>query len=275
MAHDWSGLLFEIEALSARRVASLIDQEEELRRRRASGVAPSTREPGQRFVPTGIAKKAAAAASIHSSEPTIASILQAPASSQQGVIALVGALGSGRDRDEDEEPRASAGGGGGGGSAGATSRATRPTAPRRASAETASRAAIAAGAQPVVIKVTSTVSSRASAAGLMTYLGTREVEKENGEKGKVDISIYDRDGVAISSREDRAAALAEWAADFREAYAVNALATFAMKLADEVDDAALHDALNAAFSSKPFLYSRQADGQVSVFAVTDLPAKRI
>jgi hypothetical protein len=48
-----------------------------------------------------------------------------------------------------------------------------------------------------------------------------------------------------------------------------------MKLADEVDDATLHDALNAAFNSKPFLYSRHAHGQVSVFAVTDLPAKRI
>lgn len=280
MAYDWSGLLFEIQALSARRVASLIDEEEEMRRRRATGVAPSTREPGQRFVPTGIAKKAAVGACIHSSEPTIASILQAPASSQQGVIALVGALGSRRDRDEEEEPRASAGGGGGGGSAATAPRAPTPTAPPqaamgRASAETASRAAIAAGAQPVVVKVTSTVSSRASAAGLMTYLGTRDVEKENGEKAKVDISIYDQDGVAISSREDRAAALAEWAADFREAYAVNALATFSMKLPDEVDDAALHDALNAAFSSKPFLYSRHAGGQVSVFAVTDLPDKRI
>lgn len=280
MAHDWSGLLFEIEALSARRTASLIDEEEELRRRRASALAPSSREPARRFVPTGIAKKAAAGASMSPSEPTIASILQAPASSQQGVIALVGALDAGRDRDEEEEPRPAAGGGGGGGPAAATPRASRPTAPRpaamgRASAETASRAAIAAGAQPVVIKVTSTVSSRASAAGLMTYLGTREVETENGEKAKVDISIYDQDGVAILSREDRAAALAEWTADFREAYAVNALATFSIKLADEVDDAALHDALNAAFSSKPFLYSRHADGQVSIFAVTDLPARRI
>lgn len=280
MAHDWSGLLFEIEALSARRAASLIDEEEELRRRRASGVALSAKEPGQRFVATGIAKKASAGASIPLSEPTIASILQAPASSQQGVIALVGALDAGRDRDEEEAPRASAGGGGGGGSTATAPRASRPTSPRqaamgRASAETASRAAIAAGAQPVVIKVTSTVSSRASAAGLMTYLGTREVERENGEKGKVDISIYDQDGIAISSREDRAAALAEWAAGFREAYSVNALATFSMKLADEVDDAALHDALNAAFSSKPFLYSRHPDGQVAVFAVTDLPAKRI
>jgi hypothetical protein len=281
MAHDWTGLLGEIEALSARRAASLIDEEEELRRRRASGVALSAREPGHRFVPTGIAKKAAAGASTPSSEATIASILQTPKGSQRGIIELVGSLGDGgRNREDEDEPRASAGGGGGNGSVATAPRAARPTAPRqaamgRASAETTSRAAIAAGAQPVVIKVTSTVSSRASAAGLMTYLGTREVEKENGEKGKVDISIYDQDGVAISSREDRTAALAEWTADFREAYAVNALATFSMKLADEVDDAALHDALNGVFSSKPFLYSRHPDGQVSVFAVTDLPAKRI
>ncbi|MCM5688746.1 relaxase/mobilization nuclease domain-containing protein [Sinorhizobium meliloti] len=281
MAHDWSGLLFEIDAFTARRASSLIDEEEELRRRRATGVAPSARERGQRFVPTGIARKAAGGRLVTSSEPTIASILQAPSSSQQGVIALVGSLGAaGRDREDEDEPRASAGGGGGGGSAATAPRAPRSIAPRqaaigRASAETASRAAIAAGAQPVVIKVTSTVSSRASAAGLMTYLGTREVENENGEKAKFDISIYDQDGVAISSREDRAAALAEWAADFREAYAVNALATFSMELADGVGDAALHDALNAAFSSKPFLYSRYADGQVSVFAVTDLPAKKI
>lgn len=281
MAHDWSGLLFEIEALSARRAASLIDEEEELRRRRSSGVTLSDRDRQQRFVPTGMARKAAAVAVVASREPTIASILQVPASSQQGVIALVGSLGSaGRDAEKEDEPRASAGGGGGGGSSATAPRASPPTAPRqaamdRASAETVSRAAIASGAQPVVIKVTSTVSSRASAAGLMTYLGTREVEKENGEKAKVDIAIYDQDGAAISSREDRAATFAEWAADFREAYAVNALATFSIKLADDVDDAALHDALNAAFSSKPFLYSRHADGQVSVFAVTDLPAKKI
>ena len=145
----------------------------------------------------------------------------------------------------------------------------------RASAETASRAAIAAGAQPVVIKVTSTVSSRTSAAGLMTYLGTREVEKENGEKAKVDIPIYDQDGIAITSREERAAVLAEWTADFRDAYAVNALATFAISLSHAVDDDTIHDALNAAFSSKPFLYSRHPDGQISVYAVTDLPAKKI
>ncbi|ANH09148.1 hypothetical protein shn_34075 (plasmid) [Shinella sp. HZN7] len=126
-----------------------------------------------------------------------------------------------------------------------------------------------------MIKVTSTVSSRAFAAGLMTYLGTRDIEKDNGEKGKVDIPIYDQDGLVIASREERAAVLAEWASEFREAYAVNALATFSLTLADPVDDAALHDALNAAFGSKPFLSSRHPDGTVSVYAVTDLPARKI
>jgi hypothetical protein len=284
MAYDWTGLLGEIEAFSAHRASSLVDEDKELRRLRATGVASSAREPGQRFVPTGIARKAAhsgLSGLASSSEPTIASILQAPKGSQRGIIELVGSLGAaGRDREDEDEPRALAGGGGGGASAVTAARAPRSTAPRhaamdRAAAETASRAAIAAGAQPVVIKVTSTVSSRASAASLMTYLGTREVENENGEKAKVDISIYDQDGVATSSREDRATVLAEWTADFREAYAVNAVATFSMRLTDNVDDAVLHDALHAAFSSKPFLYSRHPDGQVSVFAVTDLPAKRI
>ncbi|WP_244497540.1 hypothetical protein, partial [Ensifer sp. Root142] len=92
---------------------------------------------------------------------------------------------------------------------------------------------------------------------------------------KVDIPIYDQDGLAVASREDRAAALAEWGAEFREAYAVNALATFSFTVADTVDDTAFHDALNAAFGSKPFLYSRHSDGKVSVYAVTDLPAKKI
>ncbi|MCA1371567.1 relaxase/mobilization nuclease domain-containing protein [Bradyrhizobium sp. BRP14] len=253
----------------------MIDDEEE--KRRASGIAMAGEAPQERFLPTGIAQKARRDV-VSSSEPTISSILQTPQSSQQGVIALVGALGSARKIDDEEEPLKPTGGGGGGGGPAAGKARTISLwrkAADRSQAENVSRAGIAAGAQPVVIKVTSTVSSRASTAGLMTYLGTREVEKENGEKGKVDIPICDQDGIAITSREQRAAALAEWAADFREAYAVNALATFSVALTDPVDDAALHDALNAAFGSKPFLYSRHPGGQVSVYAVTDLPAKKI
>ncbi|MQX07232.1 relaxase/mobilization nuclease domain-containing protein, partial [Sinorhizobium fredii] len=152
---------------------------------------------------------------------------------------------------------------------------SRRLATERASQETASRAAIAAGAQPVVIKVTSTVSSRASAAGLLTYLGTREVENENSEKGKADIPIFDQNGLAIASREDRAVALAKWVEEFREPYAVNAAATLAITLSGSVEDDELHDALNATFGSKPFLYSRHPDGQVSVYAVTELSAKKL
>ncbi|MGF7009023.1 relaxase/mobilization nuclease domain-containing protein [Shinella sumterensis] len=276
MAHDWSGLLGAIEAYSVRRASSLIDEDEELRRRRSAALRIESQAPEQRFMPTGIASKARRSA-VPASGPTIASILQPPQSSQRGVIALVGALGAQRDRDDDDENLRSTGGGGGGGGASSAARLDLPAriVRERSAVEATSRAAIAAGAQPVVIKVTSTVSSRASAAGLMTYLGTREVEKENGEKGKTDIPIYDQDGLAIASREDRAAALETWSANFREAYAVNALATFSINLADVVDDDVLHDALNTAFGSKPFLYSRHLGGKVSVYAVTDLPAKRI
>lgn len=277
MAYDWSGLLGEIEAFSVGRASSLVEDEEERRRRRASGVAMTGQAPQHPFVPTGIAKNGRRDV-VSPSEPTISSILQAPSSSHQGVILLVGTLSAARNRD-DEEELSERTAGGGGDSGGSAARALPISVPRKAAhrsrAEDVSRAAIAAGAQPVVIKVTSTVSSRASAAGLMNYLGTREVEKENGEKGKVDIAIYDQDGIAITSREQRTAALAEWSEDFREAYAVNALATFSLTFTDPVDDAALHDALNAAFGSQPFLYSRHPDGKVSVYAVTDLPAKKI
>lgn len=280
MAYDWSGLLREIEAHYAERASFLIDEDRDLRRIGAHGATPAGHGPRQRFMPTGFARIAGKErqGAVSSNEPTISSLLQAPRSSQSGIIALVGALGGSRKSDEEDEPRRSAGGGGGSG--GAVSGFAGQTAFRhggqdRSLAEIASRAAIAAGAQPVVIKVTSTVSSRASAAGLMTYLGTRDVETENGEKEKADIPIYDQNGHAIFSREDRAAALAEWGADFRAAYAIDALATFSLTLNHPADDAALQDALNVALGSKPFLYARHFDGKVLVYAVTDLPAKKI
>lgn len=279
MAYDWSGLLGEIEVYSACRAPFLAGEDEEMRRRCSRWTAMPAEAQQQRFVPTGIGRTTGGR-TVSSSQPTIKSILQAPRSSQQAVIALIGTLGAGDNGEDDEEPRRSASRGGGRLPGQAAARAGRPMlmrceAKNRSNAETASRAAIAAGAQPVVIKVTSTVSSRGSAAGLMTYLGTREIENENGEKGKVDIPMYDQDGLAITNRNERAAALAEWGADFRDPYAVNALTTFSVTLSDEIDDAALHDALNAAFGSKPFLYSKHPDGKVSIFAVTDLPAQKI
>jgi hypothetical protein len=277
MAHDWSGLLGKVEAYSARGAPLLVDEDDEPRRRRASGIAMSNQPPTARFMPTGIAIRMLAKAT-PSSEPTISSVLQPPPSSEREVIALIGTLGSNRHRDQDEEWRRSAGGGGGG--TGTALPKARLLADRRAKSDRSStditaRAALAAGAQPVVIKVTSTVSTRASASGLMTYLGTREARQENGGKERVDIPIVDQDGVAITNRKDRAEVLAEWVSDFREGYAVNALATLSITLDGGIDDGELHEALNSTFGSKPFLYSRRPDGNVLVYSVTDLPAKKI
>jgi hypothetical protein len=277
MAYDWSSLLGDIESFTVRRAKSLLDEEDERRRRAGTlRIAMAAQPLQQRSMPSGIVRKSRMPAA-SARETTIDTILQPAQAPPREIIALVGALGPGAKPEMDDELRRS--GGGGGGSTKepgiVPSLAVRPSTAKRASAETASRAAIAAGAQPVVIKVTSTVSRRASAAGLMTYLGTREVEKENGEKGKADIPIFDQDGIAIASREERAAALQGWLSEFREPYALDAAATLSIRLTDAVSDEELHDALNAAFGAKPFLYSRHQDGSVSIYAVTSLPAQKI
>lgn len=274
MAYEWASLLGEVDAYSARRTASLVDDDEKRRRGRASGPAVTSDRAEKRYLPTGIAARAATI-SVPSGEQTIASILQPARSSQQDVIALVGALASRTGPEEDDEFRR---GGGGGGSAARQANppiATWRSLKDKASSEVASRAALAAGAQPVVIKVTSTVSSRTSAAGLLTYLGTREAENENGRKVKLDIPVIDQDGITIASREARAAVLSDWTAEFREPYSVNAVASISIKFAEPVGDDDLHEALNAAFGSKPFLYCRLPNGEIAVYAVTDLPAGKL
>lgn len=274
MAYEWASLLGEVDSYSARRAASLLDDDEERRCGRASGPAVTSDRAEKRYLPTGIAARAATI-SVPSGEQTIASILQPARSSQQDVIALVGALASRTGPEEDDELRR---GGGGGGSAARQAKppiATRRSLKDKAPSEVASRAALAAGAQPVVIKVTSTVSSRTSAAGLLTYLGTREVENENGRKVKLDIPVIDQDGITIASREARAAVLYDWTAEFREPYSANAVASISIKFDEPVGDDDLHEALNAAFGSKPFLYSRLPNGEISVYAVTDLPAGKL
>jgi hypothetical protein len=277
MAYDWSALLGDIESFQVWRAKSLLDEEDKRRRRAGTmRIALIAEPPQQRSMPSGIVRRGRMVA-VSARETTINAILQPAQAAPREIISLVRTLGASANPEIDDELRRS-GGVGGGSTKGAgfvPSLAVPPSAVKQGSAESTSRAAIAAGAQPVVIKVTSTVSSRASAAGLMTYLGTREVEKENGGKGKADIPIFDQDGIAIASREERAAALQGWLSEFREPYALDAVATLSIKLADAVGDEELHDALNAAFGAKPFLYSRHQDGSVSVTTVTSLPAKKI
>ena len=277
MAYNWAGLLGDIDNSTVRRARSLLEEEEERRRPAGTMRIGLIAEPPQQWtMPSGIVMRNRMAA-ISAYQATVDGILKLAQAEPREIIALVGALSVGVNPKADDELRRS-GGGGGGASQGAgivPSRGARPSAAKQAWPGSTSRAAIAAGAQPVVIKVTSTVSSRASAVGLITYLGTREVEKENGEKGKADIPILDQDGIAVTNREERAAALQGWLSAFREPYALDAVATLSIKLTNAVGDQELHEVLNAAFGAKPFLYSRHQDGSVAVYAVTSLPAGKI
>ncbi|MQX06852.1 hypothetical protein GHK48_00485, partial [Sinorhizobium fredii] len=96
MAYDWAGLLGEIDTYSARRVSSLVDDDEERRRRGRALALVAVGEPAQRrYLPTGIVGKTGQNTA-SSRQPTITSILRPPQTSQQEIITLTGALGSGR-----------------------------------------------------------------------------------------------------------------------------------------------------------------------------------
>lgn len=274
MAFDWSEVLSDVTrsaVTSGQRV--VIDEEDGRRRRSASSSISPMSLPSAK---TGQFPQTLKKSSPFSG-PAIGNLLQTPsAESQAGIIALFNAVRSGPGSSDDEERRRA---GGGGGSPGPSpmgrNQGSQPTSQSlHARSELASRAAVAAGAQPVVIKVMSTISSRASAANLINYLGTRQADGKGEEAGKVDIAIHDQDGNAIQSADQRAEVLREWGEDFRQAYAVNAVVTLSLDLADDVEDGALADGLNVAFGSKPFLFHRNGR-EVVVFGVTDFPAKKL
>lgn len=272
MAHEWSRLLLDVESRIVPRSRRQEDQEEE--HRRPGGAAAAFPASGLTFSKTGFATKARTA-NASSGQETIARVLRPHQSTDAQVISLVSKIAS-RANALDEEELRRGGGGGSVGRSGAPLDRSRPRAgsSARAQEEAVSRAAVASGAQPVVIKVTSTVSSRASAAGLINYLGTREIDGTDGAKSRADIPIQDQDGHTILSGEQRADLLRAWVEGFREGYAVNSVATVSIIFEQKVDDAALHAALNCAFGEKPFLYQLSGN-EVAVFGVTDLPARQL
>ena len=101
MAYKWASLLDEVASYSARREESLLDDDEERRRGRASGPAVTSDRAEKQYLPTGIAARAATI-TVPSGEQTIASILQPARSSQQDVIALVGAFASRKGPEDDD-----------------------------------------------------------------------------------------------------------------------------------------------------------------------------
>ncbi|TIO20771.1 relaxase/mobilization nuclease domain-containing protein, partial [Mesorhizobium sp.] len=171
--------------------------------------------------------------------------------------------------DEDERRRRGGGGGGGSGSGGHPVSAAIPKATRGPShaQAIAARAAIAAGAQPAVFKVISTAGTKGAAGALLEYLGTRP--DENGKKH--DIEVFTSSGLSVETREQRRSLLEEWQEDFREPFQNTNFIEVGVELAGDPGRDELHDALNAAFGSKPFVYAR-AGSTVKVYAYTDMKA---
>jgi Relaxase/Mobilisation nuclease domain len=141
---------------------------------------------------------------------------------------------------------------------------------KRITQQMAARAAIAAGAQPVVIKIISTVSSKGSANTLMEYLGTRETEMGIREN----IPVFNHFGNSIDDAIGRAVLVAEWTQTFKEPYSVSCCVTVLLEMKNEASDAVLHQSLGAAFEGKPFVYSRDGN-TVEVYGVTELVAGRL
>ncbi|RWM58237.1 MAG: hypothetical protein EOR79_14640 [Mesorhizobium sp.] len=228
--------------------------------------------PAVKFATTGLSRPNAPAASLAAAavitgpndSATITAALR-PFTGQNDPIAVftkVSALAVANDEDE----RRRRGGGGGGGHPVPTAVARTTRGPSHAQA-IAARAAIAAGPQPAVFKVISTAGTKGAAGALLEYLGTRA--DEDGKKH--DIQVFTSSGLSVEAREQRRLLLEEWQEDFREPFQNTNFIEVDIELSGDPGRDDLHDGLNAAFGSKPFVYVRSG-GTVKVYAYTDLKA---
>ena len=109
MAYDWSALLGDIESFTVRRAKSLLDEEDERRRRAGALRIAMAAEPiQQRSMPSDIVRKSRRVA-VSTHETTIDAILQPAQTAPPEIIALVGALGAGANPEMDDELRSSGG----------------------------------------------------------------------------------------------------------------------------------------------------------------------
>ncbi|WP_353646286.1 relaxase/mobilization nuclease domain-containing protein [Mesorhizobium sp. WSM2239] len=239
----------------------------------AAGAKKTAASAAVKFAATGFysapsAPAAPLTAAAKSFGPTDSATITAalrPFTGQNDPIAVftkVAALAVANDEDE----RRRRGGGGGGGRPVPTAVAKTTRGPSHVEA-IAARAGMAAGAQPAVFKVISTAGTKGAAGALLEYLGTRP-----GEDGKKhDIAVFTSSGLSVETGEQRRALLEEWQEDFREPFQNTNFIEVDIELSGDPGRDDLHDALNAAFGSKPFVYSRAGD-TVKVYAYTDMKA---
>ncbi|WP_165848731.1 relaxase/mobilization nuclease domain-containing protein [Mesorhizobium delmotii] len=102
---------------------------------------------------------------------------------------------------------------------------------------------------------------------MLEYLGTRA--DEDGKKH--DIEVFTSSGLSVETREQRRSLLEEWQEDFRESFQNTNFIEVDVELSGDPGRNELHDALNAVFGSKPFVYAR-AGSTVKVYTYTDMKA---
>ena len=227
-----------------------------------------------KFAATGISKPSAPAAPLAAAaavfgpkdSATISGALRPFAGQNDPITVFTKVAALAVANDEDERRRRAGGGGGGGGRPFPTAVAKTTRGPSHAQA-IAARAGIAAGAQPAVFKVISTAGTKGAAGALLEYLGTRA--DEDGKKH--DIEVFTSSGLNVETREQRRTLLEEWQEDFREPFQNTNFIEVDIELSGDPGRDELHDALNAAFGSKPFVYAR-AGSTVKAYAYTDMKA---
>lgn len=206
----------------------------------------------------------ASGSSMSSRAPKSTAAARSPKAASAPIMVYGATLAGFRPEEEEEEDwkRRGGGGGRGAGRSGGTGRAARAGYQARA---VAARAGYAAGAQPAVFKVMpNPPSTKDAAARLLNYLGRREDEK--GEKH--DIEIFDEDGQVLATGGARKAFLETFCETFEPPLENTNFIEVRFELASEVTDAAVSEALNKAFGSKPFIYARGGQA-VQVYAHTD------
>ncbi|MER9777211.1 hypothetical protein, partial [Mesorhizobium sp. M0220] len=203
-----------------------------------------------------------AGSSVSSRAPKAATAARSHKAARAPIMAYSATLAGFRPEEEEEDWKRRGGGGRGAGRASATGRAARASYQARA---VAARAGYAAGAQPAVFKVMpNPPSTKEAAARLLNYIGKRE--DEQGEKH--DIKIFDEDGKVLATGAARNAFLETFCETFEPPLENTNFLEVRFELAGEVTDAALSEALNKAFGSKPFIYARGGQA-VEVYAHTD------
>ncbi|RVC83442.1 hypothetical protein EN745_02830 [Mesorhizobium sp. M4A.F.Ca.ET.022.05.2.1] len=181
-------------------------------------------------------------------------------SDAKGAIAIFDLALGAFVKEEEEEWRRRGGGGGRSGALPSARHFARSTLEARA---VAARAAYAAGAQPAVFKVLSSVANGKQAGALLTYIGTRA--NEQGEKR--DIEIFTDSGQGVANAQDRRGFLHQFSQTFEPQLENTNFIEVRFELPGDVTDQALGQALNGAFGSKPFVYARTGDS-VAVYGHT-------